>query len=59
MKALEKQRQLIDELNGLEGSDRAEKKALLNAMIQAEIDIKREERRLEELKVDLAIASNT
>jgi len=59
MKTLDKQRELIIEIADLQGDERQSKKEILNSMIQSELDIRREEKRLDELKTDLAIASNT
>ena len=60
MDTLDKLRELNNDiLPKLKGSDRDEPKAKLNAMIQTELDIAKELKRLDELKTDLAIASNT
>ena len=60
MDTLDKLRELNNDiLPKLKGSDRDEPKAKLNDMIQAQLDIAKEELRLEELKTGLAIASNT
>lgn len=58
MSTLDKQRELI-KLIDTDKENRAKHKEKLNALIQAEIDIRREEEKLDQLKVGLAIESNT
>ena len=57
MSTLEKQRELIKLIDN-DPENRQEHKRRLNSMIQAEIDIRREEERLDQLKTGLAIESN-
>ena len=57
MSTLDKQRELIKLIDN-DPENRQEHKRKLNSMIQAELDIRREEDKLDQLKTSLAIESN-